>query len=257
MSGGTERANAPAQAASSHLQPAEPSRRSSRSSEALDRLLGDSDLLLRLQLSGYAPKEWEPVATEFARYGLGVLTAWIGNGRIYQEVRRVTGIPLVPHEGGFDPQDRDDLATDTVVAALPAFLQVLKDKRWDPTKGASLKTFFVGQCKFQFPNVYKRWQRTHDQPTPPVVGVDLGEVHESRLRPVPAADAPLLAADQRAEALDALTTTRARRAFMLQDMGYTHEEIADQIGVADDKAVENLLGYQRRQAQEQAKRRAQ
>lgn len=256
MSGGTERADGSALAAS-HLQPAEPSRRSSRSSEELDRLLGDSNLLLRLQLSGYSPKEWEPVATEFARYGLAVLSAWIGNGRIFQEVKKVTKIALVPHEGGFNHQDREDLATDTVVAALPAFLEVLKAKRWDPTKGASLKTYFVGQCKWQFPNVYKRWQRMNDRPSPPVVGVDLSDVHESRLRPAAAADTSLLAAEKRAEALAVLTTDKARRAFTLLDMGYNHEEIADEIGVADEKAVENLLGYQRRHAQEQAKRRAQ
>lgn len=44
-------------------------------SEHLDRLLGDAELLLRLQLSGYADREWQPVAAEFARYGLAILQA--------------------------------------------------------------------------------------------------------------------------------------------------------------------------------------
>src|SRR3954470_13380163 len=54
--------------------------------ERLDRMLGDQELLLRLQLSSYAPRDWLPVAAEFARYGLGVLEPWIGTGRIFGKV---------------------------------------------------------------------------------------------------------------------------------------------------------------------------
>lgn len=44
----------------------------------------------------------------------------------------------------------------TVVNALGAFLDIaLKKGNWSPTKGASLKTYFIGQCKIQFANVYK------------------------------------------------------------------------------------------------------
>lgn len=44
-----------------HLQPLTAAQiKAQQSAENLDRLLGDVDLLLRLQLSGYADKEWEP-----------------------------------------------------------------------------------------------------------------------------------------------------------------------------------------------------
>ncbi len=47
------------------LQPLTPAQfKAQKSAEHLDRLLGDVDLLLRRQLSGYADKEWEPIATE-------------------------------------------------------------------------------------------------------------------------------------------------------------------------------------------------
>lgn len=51
--------------------------------ERLDRMLGDQDLLLKLQLSGYAPKYWEPAATEFARNGHNVLTGWLYTNQIF------------------------------------------------------------------------------------------------------------------------------------------------------------------------------
>jgi hypothetical protein len=58
--------------------------------DGLDRLLGDQELLMRLQLSSYAPREWLPVAQEFARYGLGVLQPWIGTGKVFVKVRERT-----------------------------------------------------------------------------------------------------------------------------------------------------------------------
>jgi hypothetical protein len=37
--------------------------------------------------------------------------------------------------------------------------------RWDPKKGASIKTFFIGQCLIRFVNVYNRW-RDNDRRNP-------------------------------------------------------------------------------------------
>jgi len=60
-----------------------------KAAETLDRLLSDGDLLLRLQLSGYADKEWEPIATELGlvvvpqlRHGHGDLPASRCNSRL-------------------------------------------------------------------------------------------------------------------------------------------------------------------------------
>jgi len=60
-----------------------------KAAETLDRLLSDGDLLLRLQLSGYADKEWEPIATELVlvvvpqrRHGHGDLPASRCNSRL-------------------------------------------------------------------------------------------------------------------------------------------------------------------------------
>ncbi len=84
-----------------------------------------------------------------------------------REIAATTGIRLTSPEGGFDQETRQDLAIDTVVAALSAFRDEvlnLKENRWNPAKGASLKTFFIGQCKWQFPNVCQKWRRLHQQP---------------------------------------------------------------------------------------------
>lgn len=45
-----------------------------------------------------------------------------------------------------------------VAEAIAAFRKdVLIPGTWDPSKGASLRTYFIGNCKLRFANVYRRW----------------------------------------------------------------------------------------------------
>lgn len=210
--------------------------------EHLDRLLGDRDMLLRLQLSGYAREYWTPLADVFAQYGLAVLRAWLGTGRIFEEVHRKTGLQLRRPAGRLDQDDIESLASDTIMDALKAFLEkVLKRNRWDPAKGASLKTFFIGQCVLRFPNVYRGWGRERARHLP-TESLD-------RLTNTPAEGDPageVLAWEQRAELLASLTTKTARAAAQLREQGYTYAEIAEQLALADEKAVENVFTYQHR-----------
>lgn len=117
--------------------------------QRLARLKADEDLVFELQLSDYDDAVWDPIAEEFARYGLAVLKAWMRNGTILGRVRSQTrnGLPA-PHEGWLtDHEVRHDLAVDVVMDALDHFLDdVLKQNRWDSQRGSSLKTYFVGQC---------------------------------------------------------------------------------------------------------------
>ncbi len=50
------------------------------------------------------------------------------------------------------------MAGEVVTVALAPFRdEVLLPGLWDPAKGASLTTYFVGQCILRFPNVYRSW----------------------------------------------------------------------------------------------------
>jgi hypothetical protein len=50
--------------------------KSDQANERFERLGSDEYLLLRLQHDGFAGKEWERAAAEFAVYGLAVLRSW-------------------------------------------------------------------------------------------------------------------------------------------------------------------------------------
>jgi len=218
--------------------------------ERLDRMLGDQDLLLKLQLSGYAPKYWNPAAAEFARYGHNVLTGWLYTNQIFTEVYKKTQRDLQRPDNRFDEDAVQTLATDTVVAALVAFLEnVLKQKKWDPAKGATLKTFFIGQCCFQFSNAYRSWWRNEKRVRRTHEASD--RLHNDKMSSdFPAADTTIIREAAAKEALDLLSTDVARRAFVMFNMGYSHAEIADELELADHKAVENLIGHQRRRIAE-------
>jgi hypothetical protein len=214
--------------------------------EVLDRKLGDAELLLELQLSRYAPEKWMPVANEFARYGYNVIVGWIRTGAIFEMVARATGHSLRRPDRPLDEDAITMLATDTVVAALDAFLvNVLMKNKWSLAGGASLKTFFIGQCKFQFRNVYRGWYRAEHRNRKLQLVDDIGKF-EGLGGHLGAADAPLMLHETALAALGAVSTDRARLAMAMHSIGYSHAEIAIELGVADAKSVENLIGHQRR-----------
>ena len=216
--------------------------------ERLRRLQADEELLLALQLEQFTGRLWERFARELTRYGLGVLRAWIRHGTIYGKTKALTGYGLGRIEGWPDDQTIDDIATDTVVAALIYFRdKVLVTHRWQSSGGASLATFFIGQCLYQFVNIYRsalraeRERRIQKAPTP------MAELPEDRFDIIKGIEETIVANDTVAEAMALLSTDRARRALFMQENGFTQREIADKLGLPDAKSVENLIGYQLRQ----------
>lgn len=116
--------------------------------ERLRRLQADEELVLALQLEQFTGRLWARFSRELTRYGLGVLRAWIRHGTIYVKAKKLTGYGLGRIEGWPDDQTIDDIATDTVVAALNYFRdKVLKTHRWQSSGGASLGTFGAQNVK--------------------------------------------------------------------------------------------------------------
>lgn len=123
----------------------------------LDRLAADRDLHLELGLRSYSGRLWKCFERTMAEYGQSVMGGWIRTGKVFQECR-AKKIPVM--RSALLPRDIevDDMATDIVVASIPAFRdEVLIPGVWNAEKGASLRTFFVGQCLFHFPNIYRAW----------------------------------------------------------------------------------------------------
>jgi DNA-directed RNA polymerase specialized sigma24 family protein len=127
----------------------------------LKRIIADAELLLALQLAGFEGAQWEAFADALAGYGFQVMRAWIRSGKVFIRCRekKIRGSPSPPDRLP-NREDAEDLAIETVGIAIRKYRDtVLVANRWSPRGGASLKTFFIGQCLIRFPNVYDRWER--------------------------------------------------------------------------------------------------
>ncbi|PVW02984.1 RNA polymerase sigma factor [Microbacterium sp. Gd 4-13] len=229
-----------------------------RAEERFDRLAGDRDLAAALQASGYRGRNYELFANEIAKYGWAVIRAWIYKGQIRGEVKRKGFGALEPEpRHGSMIEDAESLADETVVLALSGFRdKVLVPGKWDPSKGASLRTFFVGQCLLQFSNVYKRWRReelrSYAEPqAPPPAAAWADDFEESPSTPAaPDASEAAHIKDELRRAFGSIKDERVRSAFYLSvTHGFTHAEIGEKLGMTA-KAVESAIARARQQVRE-------
>ncbi|MEU2258528.1 sigma-70 family RNA polymerase sigma factor [Nocardia xishanensis] len=217
--------------------------------ERLQRLAGDEQILLTLQLGGFADRDWDPVAQELARYGVAVLTSWIKHRVIYARVKYRTtyGLPML--DGWPDMETALDLATDTVVDALNYFRDnVLKAGKWDPTRGASLRTYFIGQCLFRFVNPYRKAYENEIRRRRTEVLVDDDALFAGAHRDV---EDTVLIQDELNTARAQVNSVIALGAMERQAAGFSTKEIAKLFG-RTEKQIENMLDYQRRKIRKAA-----
>jgi DNA-binding CsgD family transcriptional regulator len=198
------------------------------------RLQGDQDELLEASLAGHQGRTWERLRRRLADYAYKVLTKWIRVGIVGA---KCAGIQVRCRPVRSDARTEEaaaEIAAEVVAVALLDFQdRVLRAGRWDPTRGATLTTFFVGCCLQHFPNVYRHWERERirwrrGDETQCVlseealrVRFDLGVEHRAYLE-------PRLARLSEGEA----------RLVGLWLRGYTHPEIGEALGKST-KAVES------------------
>jgi hypothetical protein len=215
-----------------------------RAADYLERRQADVQLRDTLAQAGFTGRVWDRFAEELGRYGYAVMMAWLATGELFAQCKSRNcwpgGAPL-----WWEEDDRKGLANEIVAVAVKNFRQKgLIGGGWDSTRGASLKTYFIGACVYAFPNLYRDW---------------LGEYrrleHQAELR-----------AHQDEEALtgnaygshelalikarvwsgfQTLPNDTVRKAVLLEAMGYTKPEIAEALA-RSVRSIEGLLERQRR-----------
>jgi RNA polymerase sigma factor (sigma-70 family) len=220
--------------------------------DRLRRLIGDQALLDDLQRENFDGPLWDRVADALAEYGFSVMCAWILSGEIIQRCQE-KGIPCSaggrPDGRAMEKQDAEEIAADIVAIALNAFRdKVLRRGRWSPSGGASLSTFFVGQCLMQYSNVFRRWKR-EAQAAHTVSLKDAEEeldesidVPDIRLASNP--EHRIIVSDELYQVLDQLEP-RVRQALLFRALGYSNAEIAELLEVSPS-TVERIFSQHRR-----------
>jgi|HubBroStandDraft_1064217.scaffolds.fasta_scaffold04345_4 hypothetical protein len=117
----------------------------------------DHHFLQVLAAAGFVGTMWDYFANELAAYGTSVLMSWMRTGKIAR-LCADKGRPIRALPTDWQAEDRSALATLTVAKAINVFRdRVLRQDAWDPTRGATIKTFFMGLVIQQFPNHYNSW----------------------------------------------------------------------------------------------------
>jgi DNA-directed RNA polymerase specialized sigma24 family protein len=192
----------------------------------MERRKADRELYDELARNGFDGRSWDLFATEMARYSRGILMAWFYIGKMWQECQAI-GWSLGPLPRDWTRDDRAELANETVASALHRFREKARNgDGWCPDRGASLKTYIVGSCVREFPNVFRPWRRSEQK----LDRVDLTP------DPISAtlSDDPTDIAIQRlqiCEAFAAIPDEATRRAFFLKCHKYTYDEIRKELGL--------------------------
>jgi hypothetical protein len=218
--------------------------------ERLDRLAGDAALVAALRESGFTGPDYDYVQDEFIRYGVAVLDGWMRRGSIASMCaqKRLRGVPPAV-ERHFDYDTALELAGESVARAVDPFREkILLRGKWDPRRGAAIKTFFVGQCLIQFIDVAQAWVR-HELP---IFERDVELQPEQDLTERARAVEDDVIRDRMAHtALAAVSRPEARRALVMQAMGFTVPDIARDLEMTV-KAVERMLEYAKQTARRTA-----
>lgn len=217
----------------------------------------DQRQLAALQAADFCGPVWERFAEQLAGYAYQVMEAWIRTGQVFTRMQEKSRqLRLQPPSDGrtLGGEVATELACETVARGLRAFRTVLEREGWYAAGGASLRTFFIGQCLFCFPNVYRRWLRETRPPPWQEVQI-LADLTEADYRyGQPHGVDPAEQAEQRlemAEANQQLSNLDGRMMFVVRkrDEGYTQAEIADMLKVKP-RVVERLVAKYRQWQQQ-------
>lgn len=212
--------------------------------ERVDRLAADADLVTTLALHGYRGRTWDYFATELAKYGVAVMAGWMRRKIIFARCRERGLGGLYELERDFAEDEVQELAYETVAVALARFRTgVLMTNKWNPTRGASLRTYFMGQCLFQFRNIYRRWWGDQYR-NRALLTDDDGVLDQFSPRSSPAAE-PAVAKSAADRAFSTVKDPRVRKAMLWTAAGWTQGEIATQLTVTE-KTVERMLSNERK-----------
>lgn len=211
--------------------------------DTVDRMAGDVDLNLNLALAGYEGRLWDYFANELAKYGYAVIASWIRRKIIFERCRTKGFGGLPTSDRPFTEDEVAELTNETVTKALFHFRRdVLMKRKWDPRRGATLRTYFIGQCLIRFPNIYRRWWAGENRNRALLTEDDdlLSVYRGSASGP----EARVVAGVTAEEALSTVKNPRVREAMRLRGEDWTQADIADYFEVTE-KAVERMIANER------------
>ncbi|WP_432197684.1 hypothetical protein [Streptomyces sp. bgisy027] len=214
--------------------------------------MNDQRILRVLAQDGFQGPQYDQFVDELVRYGISVLRGRMHSGFIFQLVAD-RGLGLSPHE--FDLEElasnsdlREELATMTVARALPRFRQrAFVEGGWTYEGGASITTYFMGACAYDFPNEFRRYRAGEERHRRSLQRQKT--VYEAPISTLSVAE-EVLGNLRVLEDLNDIDDPRTQAAVALVLDGYTQEEIQQLVAAKSVRAIEGLLYRWRKKAQQ-------
>ena len=117
----------------------------------------DVELYKRLHEVECDGLEWKVTEHAYFHYGWAVMLAWLKSGLISAKCYEKSRMVRLPEY--WSEEDQEDVAAVAVADGTAMFRRAIVDDLWDPSLGASLKSYFLGGCVLAFPNAMRGWQR--------------------------------------------------------------------------------------------------
>ncbi|WP_131737818.1 hypothetical protein [Actinomadura roseirufa] len=205
------------------------------------RLDADRRLVRFLSEHEFTGPAYRRFEEDIVRYGIAVIGAWTREKLIFDKCRGI-GIVL-PWPGAEWPKDDQlELTWETVGRAAVKLRGRLIRDEWDPGEGATLNTFFIRGCLYEFPGPYLAWHRAESRRRVEVAALPDHQQADG----LPGPEDILVARDEARRSLSTVTDEKARTVLILAARGYTHAEIAHLLGDgATARSVEGMLYRQR------------
>lgn len=195
-----------------------------------DRRGADTRLREALLAEECDGREWRSFREQLAAYGYSVVLGWLRSRRMFTECAR-RGIQLRRPPGVWDEDDLQSLTNDTVANAIEPFrVKALLGGGWDPRGGASLASYFVTGCVFEFGNVYKAWLRGFDERTRLALTTFPVDQLPDMASTSPDPGEIVATRSEVDRVLAAIKDDTTRRAVILREAGYSVNEVADWLG---------------------------
>jgi DNA-directed RNA polymerase specialized sigma24 family protein len=217
------------------------------------RRLADRALVYELKAAEFTGPAFEVMVNELAAYGIATLMAWMRTGEIVRQCL-ARGRPLADagrYTAQWSRDDRLEIAVETAARAVRYFVdEVLKPGRWNHRRGATLRTYYVGACLLQFPNIYELW--VNEQKRWGVVELaEPGDVetgkpgYENSAWSDPTAD-EVIRRQQVNEIFTGITDDRTRKAAQMVMLGYEYADAGAEVGLSADAVGGRLYRLRRR-----------
>ncbi|MER7042910.1 hypothetical protein [Streptomyces microflavus] len=209
----------------------------------LDRRMADDRMVRLLAVDGFTGVWYERFEDELARYAMSVLRGWMYSGFVFKLVA-LRGFDLKPDELELeelvrDSDLREELAMMTVARALPVFRQrALVEGGWRAEGGASITTYFMGACAYEFPNEYRRYRRQEKRWRRGQPSADITAQVTSAVRSV---EEEVLNNLWVLDELKRIDDPRVQAAVALTVDDFSQEEIRQLLDAKSIRAVEGLL----------------